>query len=45
MVGNFRKWVLGGFGVLLIGKGAVTHQWLTVVIGVAIIAYAVLMPG
>ena len=40
-----RKWLLGAFGVVLIGKGAMTHQWLTAVIGAAIIAFAILMPG
>ena len=45
MFSNARKRLLGGFGAVLIGKGAMTHQWLTAVIGAAIIAYAILMPG
>jgi hypothetical protein len=45
MFSNIRKWLLSGFGVVLIGKGAMTHQWLTAVIGAGIIAYAIPIPG
>ena len=45
MFSQIRKWVLAAFGAVLIGKAVMTHQWLTGVIGVAIIAYAMLTPG
>jgi hypothetical protein len=42
--GKVRRWLVAGFGVFVAGKGIYLHQWLLIVLGVAIIAYGMLAP-
>jgi hypothetical protein len=39
-----RRWLVAGFGLFLVVKGFYTQQWLTLVLGVAIIAYGLYAP-
>ena len=39
-----RRWLVAGFGVLLVGKGIYEHQWLTLVLGAVIVAYGMFAP-
>lgn len=40
-----RGFIFVAFGVLLVGKGIFEQQWLTLILGAAIIAYGAFAPG
>jgi hypothetical protein len=40
-----RRGVMAALGILLVGKGFFEHQWVTAILGVAIVAYGMLAPG
>jgi hypothetical protein len=42
--GKVRRWLVAIFGLFVAVKGIVTHQWLSLVLGIVIIAYGMLVP-
>jgi hypothetical protein len=42
--GRVRRWLVAGFGLFVAVKGVLTHQWLSLGLGVAIIVYGMLAP-
>ena len=40
-----RRFVMAAFGILLIRKGILEHQWLTGILGAVVAAYGFLAPG
>jgi hypothetical protein len=39
-----RRWLVAGFGLLIVGQGIVEHQSLTLGLGAAIVAYGMFAP-
>jgi hypothetical protein len=42
--GRVRRWLVAGFGLLVAVKGLLTHDWLSLGLGVVIIAYGMFAP-
>jgi hypothetical protein len=42
--GRVRRWLVAGFGLFVAVKGLLAHQWLSLGLGVVIIAYGMFAP-
>jgi type IV secretory pathway TrbD component len=42
--GKVRRWLVAAFGLFVAVKGLVRHDWLSLGLGAAIIAYGMLVP-
>ena len=42
--GSVRRWLVAGFGLFVAVKGLLTHEWLSLGLGVVIIAYGMFAP-
>jgi hypothetical protein len=42
--GRVRRWLVAIFGLFVAVKGIVMHQWLSLGLGIVIIAYGMLVP-
>ena len=42
--GRVRRWLVAGFGLFVAVKGLIKHDWLSLTLGAAIIAYGMFVP-
>jgi hypothetical protein len=42
--GRVRRWLVAGFGLFVAIKGLLKHDWLSLTLGAAIVAYGMLAP-
>jgi hypothetical protein len=43
-VGKVRRWLVAGFGLFIAVRGMIKHDWLSLALGAAIIAYGLFAP-
>jgi hypothetical protein len=42
--GRVRRWLVAGFGLFIAVRGVINHDWLSLALGAAIVAYGLFAP-